>query len=164
MYFKNLSLVAISAVVVLSLVSTSCKKSNDNNNSAGVSATIGTTAFTPSTSTGFFYQGNGYFELAGYSIKGTDSTLLDVSIPGTFKLNTPMDAYHDDASVLYYAGGKEYIASYLFGTAKVTVTSYDSTNHKIGGTFTASLYNFTNANDSLILTNGKFNTSYTVTP
>jgi len=38
----------------------------------------------------------------------------------------------------------------------------DSVNHKIIGTFSGVLYNVTGGSDSLVITNGTFNTGYTV--
>lgn len=160
MRISKLLVLAIAASTVL--ISTSCKKSSDTNNNAALSATIGGTVFTPGTSVGVFWQSNNYFDILGLTVKGNDSTMLDVNIPAGFKLNTPI-VNSNDALVGYQTGSKAYVAGYGYGgSTTITVTSWDSTGHKIVGTFTASLYNMANSNDSLLVTNGKFNSTYTV--
>jgi hypothetical protein len=160
MRISRLLVLALAATTVL--ISTSCKKSNDTNNNATLSATIGGTVVTPPNSVGVFWQSNNYFDVFGFTVKGTDTTVLDINIPSGFKLNTAV-VNGGEYFVGYQTGNKQYLAGMGYGgTTSFTVTSWDSTGHKIAGTFTASLYNISNGNDSLLVTNGKFNTTYTV--
>ncbi len=160
MRISRLLFLALAATTVL--ISTSCKKSNDTNNNATLSATIGGTVVTPSNSVGVLWQSNNYFDVFGFIVKGADTTILEINIPGGFKLNTAA-VNGNEYFVGYQTGNKQYVAGLGYGgTTSFTVTSWDSTGHKIAGTFSASLYNMGNSNDSVLVTNGKFNSTYTV--
>jgi hypothetical protein len=49
------------------------------------------------------------------------------------------------------------------GKASMTINSLDTVGHKISGVFTATAYNTSSTTDSVVITNGKFSSSYTVT-
>src|SRR5215813_11321226 len=104
MQIRNLSLFAISALTALSLISTGCKKSNDSTDGSPVSANIGGTVVStaPAYSAGIPYESNNYFDLFGYSIKGTDSTGLEVTLPADFTLNQKMNSINGVITLAYY--------------------------------------------------------------
>jgi hypothetical protein len=87
-----------------------------------------------------------------------------------FTLNQPFNTDTTDMTLFYYtngSSGKQYgVGSYWFGAgsglAVMTVTSLDTNAHKISGTFSGSLY--ASASDSIVVSNGKFSSSYTVEP
>jgi hypothetical protein len=160
MQLKKLSLFALSAVSAFLLISTGCKKSN-NGNSAAVSATIAGTSFNPSFTGAVYFKSNQYFDLGGYSVTGKDTAFLDISINTPFTVNKVLDN-NTLVTINYITGGKDYLTGYQVGTAALTVTSLDSVNHKIAGTFTGTLYTYGGSNDSVIVSNGRFNTAYTV--
>ncbi|HEY4111811.1 hypothetical protein [Puia sp.] len=151
-------LFALSAVTLLAVFA-SCKKSNDNS-SAAVSATIGGAAFNPVRTAAAHYAANGYFDLGGLGVNGKDSVLLDITIGTPFTLNKVLDN-SGLVTMDYFTATKDYYSAYGIGTATVTVTTLDSVNHKIAGTFSGTLYNSVNDKDSISVINGKFNTAYT---
>ncbi|WP_188928000.1 hypothetical protein [Puia dinghuensis] len=165
MQFKKFTLVAISAVTALFLLTTSCKKSNTN--SAAISANVGGVGFSSSVTTAWYSTDSTIFELGGYSINNHDTVVMSIIIQPPFTLNTAISSNATGFPVAidyYHLNGKDYYAGYGTGHASLTVTSLDSTNHKIAGNFTGTLYNTLANNDSVVVTNGNFNTSYIVQP
>jgi hypothetical protein len=162
---RAIALFVISSAFLLA--ATSCKKSNSNssgNNS--MSATVSGTAWANniavvgvSSSSG----GIGLFEIIGFQFKGGDSTSFALDFASPFTLNQPFSSDTADVIIAYTdsKSGIDYGALLGFGSAVITVTSYDSTSHTIGGTFNGVLYNTGNFSDSVTVTNGKFNSSYT---
>jgi hypothetical protein len=164
---KFLSMRALILVVISSsfLVSvTSCKKSSSGGSSAALSATVSGTAWAPSIPVEAFYIANSQeFGVAGLQLKGGDSVILSVGFPGPITLNQAVSSDTSFLTTVAYEDSKtanDYEGGFSSGHALVTVTSYDATNHKIGGTFSGVLYNLGSGSDSIVITNGSFNTSY----
>ena len=83
------------------------------------------------------------------------------------KVNTPFSTdttqsyigYYDDRFTFSWGAG------YNNGTAIIKITSLDTVNHKIAGTVTGTMYDqLAGTSDSLVVTNGQFNGSYSVLP
>ena len=171
MTLKISSLLTFSALTVFVLLSTtSCKKSSSGS-SAGISATLSGSGsgFQAKSTLGAYSQSSGYIAVAGIMPKTNDSLILEVDISDTAKLNTPMSTDNWPTEGIYYYAIEaytDYEAYYGVGKGSITVTSWDQTNHKIAGTFTATMLNQSGqgAVDSIIVTNGQFNTSYVVGP
>jgi hypothetical protein len=149
------------------LFAASCSKSGGGSSSAGMSATINGTAWANSYPVvALAFSGQAGFEIIGAQFKGGDSTALGLEFQGPVVLNKPFSS-DTTAFVLSYTdikGGNQTGYAVLtggFGKSVVTITSYDSTGHKIGGTFSGVLYNIVTFTDSITITNGKFNTSFT---
>jgi len=167
----GLFLVASASTFAL-LTASSCKKSSSNPSSGGISATVAGTAFNPAVvQAGYFESANEWY-VGGYSIKSNDTSILEVGIFQFFPNQNPQfvvgKSFTTDTTSAYVDyfvngfSGKDYDASNGNGFATFTVTSLDTTAHKIAGTFSGTLY--ANANDSIVVTNGNFNTSYTDEP
>jgi hypothetical protein len=164
---KLLSMRALILVVISSsfLVSvTSCKKSSSGGTSAGLSATVNGTAWANNFEViGLFSISGGEFEIGGDQFKGGDSTAIAIQFLSPVVLNHAISSdtagvdvgYIDSKNLIEYDGGA------IAGHSVLTITSYDSAGHKIGGTFSGVLYNTSGGSDSLIVTNGKFNTTFT---
>jgi hypothetical protein len=169
MQFKTTSLLTlVSLTAGTILAGTSCSKSNSGSNSGSqMSATVGTTPFQTTNTVAVLFQGYGGFEVIGYTIKSGDSTVLDLNFNLPFRLNMPFSSDTTNSEVDYYdtKNGIDYVGG-PFGNGRsiFTITSWDSTNHKISGTVNGVLYNTTSGTDSLILTNGTFSTAYTPEP
>jgi len=145
-----------------------CKKSNSSSGSGGsnsISATIGGSAWNTTVPTQTIYSNfSSVFEIGGGSVKSGDTTTMAVTIGTPFPLHTPISSDTAEVDLLYsnlhtqagYDGGAQ------AGHCLITVTSWDSVNHKIAGTFTGVMYNFTGGTDSLVVTNGNFNTAYSI--
>ncbi|HEV9037827.1 MAG TPA: hypothetical protein VGQ51_14430 [Puia sp.] len=166
MRFKQFSLVTLSTLIVLTAGVTSCSKSGGGSSVNGVTATVGSTGFSPAISVAFYTESGAMWEVGGYTIKSGDTTALVVSIPSPVTVNTKMSTTNSAIGVEYYISGsnKDYLAGPGWGSATLTVTSLDTTGHKIAGNFTGTLYNAMNSNDSIKVTNGQFNTSYLLEP
>ena len=160
---RAFTLVAISSVLLLAI--TSCSKSNNSSSSSGISATVNGSAWANSyTVAGIYYTANSSFDIIAAQMKGGDTTAISVTFNAPLSLNTAIPTnggncdlgYIDTKTQNQYDGG--------FGNAhgSITVTSYDSTGHKVGGTFTGVLYNTAGTGDSIVFTNGKFNTTFQV--
>ena len=166
MQFKHLSLLGLSAVIVFSLISTGCKKSNDSNSGSGsITATVSGTNFSPTSTTAWYSTDSAIFEIGAGSLKAQDTSIFAITFAPPFTINTVLTDIND-VTVDYYHNGNDYFSGYGVGSGHVAmiVTALDTVNHKISGTFTAGLYNFFNDKDSVVVTNGKFNTSYIVQP
>jgi hypothetical protein len=167
----SLFLVASTSIFAL-LTASSCKKSNNSSSGSGVNATIAGTAFNPSVTTGIYGQSEGLWVINGFLMKSGDTSIITVGIYKSFPssepqfvVGKPFTTDTTSASVDYFVNGlsgKVYDASNGDGFATFTVTSLDTTAHKIAGTFSGTLY--ASATDSVVVTNGSFNTSYTVEP
>lgn len=176
MKVTRVSFFALSAIIAFSILVAGCSKSNSNSNtsSTSISATIGSSSFSASAySAGVYSTDSAYFGVLGLQIANKDSSIFSLTFSGPVVLNqqittaTNVNSYLNVGYQPNGANGNYYGASYYDfgqGSAIVTVTSYDSTNHKIAGTFSGVLYNENSSTDSVIVTNGKFSTTYTVIP
>jgi hypothetical protein len=144
-----------------------CSKSSSNNNTSGgtLSATTGSTSFTAGSTVGFYSQGLGLIGVLGYTVKSSDTTLIQLEMAYIPPVN--MSFSSDTVSELglsYQVSGKEYDAYQGQGRVILSMTTADTVNHQIAGTFSGVVYNEVNSGDSLIISNGKFSSSYTVSP
>ena len=155
------SILVIGSVILFA--AGSCKKSSSGGGSAGVSATVSGTAWGSSLPvTGIFFASGSVFEIGAIQFKGGDSTIVALGFNGPVTLNKPFSsdsttldiAYQDIKSQVQYDGVSG------SGRSILTITSYDSVNHKIAGTFTGVLYNDFGGGDSLVVTNGHFNVGF----
>jgi Domain of unknown function (DUF5025) len=159
---RAIVLIVISSAFLL--VAAGCKKSN-NSSSSGMSASVGSNSWSSGSSAtqGAYVTLQGQFQIGGTQIKSGDTSALVVSFLTPFTLGRAMNSdtafidinYIDSKTLNLYDGGSE------AGWSILTVTSYDSTGHTIAGTFNGVLYNLSNSSDSLVIANGKFNSSYT---
>jgi hypothetical protein len=158
----TLGLIATTLTLV---VGTSCKKSNTSNSNNAISATISGTGFAPSITAMFYSTDSALFEFSGATFKTGDTSglILAISTSSPFAINK---AITDPNYVLldYTHNDKDYWNGYTPGHFAVTITSWDSVNHKVVGNFTGTLYSDWGSKDSVVITNGNFNTSYIVQP
>ena len=160
-------LLVFSAVSIFALfTATSCKKSSSSSSGNSLSATISTSAFNPSTTQGVYSATGQIWDIAGFTGKSGDTTGIEIIFFSPITLNKAFKTDTTAASVDYLTSttitGKDYDASQGNGTATLTITSLDTVGHKISGTFTGVLY--ASSSDSVVVTNGKFSTSYTPEP
>jgi hypothetical protein len=159
--------IAVVCSILLAAIITSCKKTNSDSASGSLSASLNGAAFQPVSVQGIQSKSLSYTVLTGLQVQSSDSMFLSVSIPDTMHLNQPINlAGFTTASVIYQntKGTKRYVAGSGYGHGSITLTSWDSTGHKIAGTFTAFLANYNIGTDSVVVSNGQFNSSYTITP
>jgi len=152
-----LALASLTAVSIFS----SCKKSNDANNTAGISASLGGKAW---QSTTVDAEDNGFGTLTLIGFRTSDTSVLNIGILDAIKVN---QADPLDNSEVWFGkhDGTTYTGATSFGGhGSLTVTSWDTAGHKIAGVFSGVFYNTANDQDSMVVTGGHFNNSYTVTP
>ncbi|HLX67403.1 MAG TPA: hypothetical protein VKR41_10420 [Puia sp.] len=164
---RALPLLIVSSAFLLAV--TSCKKSSNNGGASGsMSATVGSTAWANNYATVGLYAssfGIGLFDIIGLQFKNGDSSEFTLEFPTPITVNLPVNA--DTAALIITYSDSKSGETYTgmtggFGNVVLTVTSYDSTHHTIGGTFNGSMVSVTNFPDSILVTNGKFSTNYTV--
>lgn len=159
------TLLAFSSFAFFSLVISSCKKSNSSSSNGQFTATIGSTAWSSNEPvTGLYVSNITTFELGGEYLKSGDSTAFAISFAAPFIMHTPIssDTAAVDVGYINATTQAEYDGGGVAGHSILTVSSWDSVNHKISGTFSGVLYNITGGSDSLVVTNGAFSSSYTV--
>jgi hypothetical protein len=162
MKFNATSLLSLSVIAVSTLFfATSCKKNNNNGSSAGVSASINGTVFTPAQTAALYYQGYGYVDVIGYKIIGTDSSAIDIQFQDTISLNRPADIgyYSTSAQIVWLDKSTDYDSWNDKSHGTMTVTSFDKTNKKVSGTFSGVFY-ASSGTDSVKVTGGTFNSAY----
>jgi hypothetical protein len=160
---KKRQLLALSTAfaLALSIGVTSCKKDKDDSGaSAQYSANVGGTAFKPNVvvAAEFF----DFIMITGYEGRsGGDTVILDLSIPDTVTVNSKL-TFDDNVGLDYY-NHKQTFMYENYGKAHGTVsfTTVDKVNRKIAGTFSGVLYSRSSSSDSVVVKDGKFNTSYT---
>jgi hypothetical protein len=151
-------------VLLLLLIIGGCSKhNNDSSPSSTFSATIGSSNFQGTTTLAAYSVGIDLLAVISYSVHPNDTSAFQITMPWPPPVNKPFPA-DSLLSLSYTAKGVEYDAWSSLGQLQLTVTSIDSIGHKIGGSFSAVGHSTTNANDSVVITNGKFSTSYNVNP
>lgn len=154
-------LAAISAAFVLAAAG--CKKSSNSSSSAGLTATVNGNGWASSIPVvGVYFAGGLDFNIEGVQLKSTDTTEFTLIFYSPITLNKTISSDTSQVVVAYLDGhtGAAYSGIQGGGRVLVTITSYDSAASKIGGTFSGSLWNINNNSDSLVVTNGKFNTTF----
>lgn len=160
MNFKSTSLFSLFLIVVSTLFfSTSCKKSNSGSN--GISATVNGSGLNPAQTTAVDLQGA--LTVAGMTITGTDTVGIGVSFNDTVSVNKAQDIFASDNVIVTYKN-KSLVYNSWAGSSHgtLTVTTLDKTGKRVAGTFSGVIYSALNGNssDSIVITNGNFNTTY----
>lgn len=156
MKLKATSLLSLSVFAISALVFTSsCSKSNSSS-SSGISATIRGKTYQPATVQAT--DSVGFILVEGVSL--SDTSGLSVEFPDTASINETYDIAHAFATVMYIKGMSFYQSWTGGAHGSLTVTALDKVNKKVAGQFSGVLYNAYGTGDSVIVTNGQFNTSY----
>ncbi len=151
------TIIAVTAFSIL-LMTFGCKKSSSpGTSSSGLTGSFSGTVFQPSLVVGLD-QGS-YLNVAGLQIKGTDSVGVLIDFPDNVSVNSSLT--FSQAEVIYNdsKGTFDFESENTPSHGIVTVTSFDKTNLKVAGTYSGVIYD--NNNDSVVITNGTFNTAYT---
>lgn len=149
-------------VLFIGFLSVGCKKSSSSTGSGTFSATVGDTAFTPGDVAGIYVTADQAWSILAYQIKAGDTVSFDINIYLPFTVNQPIAPNFTNILYQNAMGEPYYNAIGHTPNLAITVTSVDSVNHNIAGTFSGSLYDENGTGDSVVVTNGKFNTSYSV--
>jgi hypothetical protein len=103
------------------------------------------------------------FDVAGAQITAGDTTGFSMTFYAPITVNKAYGSdtasidiqYQDAKSGTLYDGGT------LAGHSTLTITSYNTSNFTIGGTFSGVLYNVNTGIDSITVTGGTFSTTFT---
>jgi hypothetical protein len=148
--------------LALSAFLPACQKAN--NTPPAITATFGTTAFQSTTYSNTYSESSGTFTINADMTTNTDSSSLLLSFQSLFQLNVPFNSDTTLTTTAIYTvnQGLNYIAGLddALGHIVITITAWDSSQHTIAGTFSGEAINGNNSADSLNMTNGKFNTTY----
>jgi len=154
---KNLSLRLLTVGILALISAAACKKSKDGD-SGGLSATINGSSYQGSQVTGIYQQG--YITIGGVQFQGGDSLFLSLDIPDTAHVNNPIDLYSGGITYIKWKTKNTYEYDFNGSHGSTTLTSWDKANKKIAGNFKGVIYSVTNSNDSIVVANGQFNTTY----
>jgi hypothetical protein len=149
----------------LLLAAGSCKKSNSSASNPGMSATVNGNAWSSSNAVvGVYFSGGSDFNIAGVQLNSSDTTQFTLIFYTPITLNQTVSSDTSQVVIAYLDGktGAAYNAIAGGGQALITITAYDSVGSRIGGTFSGVMHNINNPSDSLVVANGKFNTSFQV--
>ena len=169
MNVKRLLLPAVFSFSIVSLAGmVGCSKSSSNSTSSEgtMTATVNGASYSAkSYVVAGYLTSYGQLIVQGDSIVGSDTTQIQVAMPYIPAVNHPISTDSSQYVGISYIGpSKEYDAYFgLNGShGVVTLTGEDTVNLRVIGNFSGVLYNITNASDSIVITNGQFNSTYTV--
>jgi hypothetical protein len=157
----------LASAAILLVVFTACKKSSNSSStpSGTLTATISGTSFKGTVFSNTYDTSLTAYIFNGASLAAGDSTILTVGFPDTTQVGIPLvidgtmiylSYYNSNTQVFYVQPGDGTTGTFL-------LTSLNATTHTAVGTFSGvTLYNSTNNQDSVVVTNGKFNLSYEV--
>ena len=104
----------------------------------------------------------GLFVITGFMAKSTDTFQLNLSFRDTVTVNSKL-AFANDQAVLYHIntkGAPTYSSWAWYAHGTVSFTTVDKVNKKLAGKFSGVLYLHGAPPDSLVVTDGQFNTTY----
>lgn len=157
---KSRQILAMTTVLALtlSIAVTSCKKDKDDNNASQISATVGTDAFKSAYVTGLY--SSGYITIGGVAKVGSDSATISLTFRSDAEVNKALD--WDNLYVYYYkySGQTGYSSQNTNTHGTFTATAIDKTNKKVSGTFSGVVYPTYGGSDSVVIKDGKFNSTY----
>jgi hypothetical protein len=142
-----------------------CTKSNSSNSSTGsMSASLGGAAWASNYPiTAIYTSASQEFQLESFKVVSGDTTGFAIRFYGPVTLNQALSSTSTNIDIEYAnsLGDSLYSSGAFSGHSTLTITSYDSTGHTIGGTFGGVLYAVTGGIDSTVVTNGTFSTPFT---
>lgn len=146
---------------------TGCSKNNGNSASSGAvfTATVNGKDFVPTVAGGDDVTSGNFFYIAGNQVSAADTIILSISMPDNPALNMAIP-FDGSNTVMAYEDIKTGTVFSNNGMSSppgsITVTSLSPPTNQIAGTFSGTLYSQSNASDSMVVTNGKFDVSYTI--
>jgi hypothetical protein len=153
------------SLITLCAALPACQKAN--NTSYGITATFGSTNFQATSYSNTYSESGSTFTINADMTTTADTSSLLLRFQSPSQLNIPFNSdtaltttviYSINQSVNYIAG-----LDAAYGHCIITITAWDSTQHTIAGTFSGETINSNSSADSLSMTNGKFNLTYTTT-
>jgi len=170
MRIKQLTIFALSAITLVSSLSTSCKKSNSSdppnpykNNSLNATVNGASFTITGGNAEGYHDTVQHLWRIGG--LRTTDSAALSLFIYDTFTVNQPVTT--PKSALEYVPSAKAGYYNYVgVCNTTITVTSLDTANRIITGTFGGNLtgngilYFGKAVTDTTVVTHGNFSVYY----
>jgi hypothetical protein len=162
---KTLLLSALVVFVGILFLASSCKKGGGPVAAPiGVIGTVGDSNFVSTGTQSYYDTSLNILLVAGVSSRSYDSSTLSIQFPPPIRVNVPVSSDSEAVLMGYFNRGISYIggAKPYRGHAVYTVTSWDSVNRKLQGTFSGTMYSNSQGHigDSLVVTKGAFNVTY----
>jgi hypothetical protein len=153
-----------SLFLIVLIVNSSCKKSNNSNSTGTTSATVSGTAYQSSISSGVDITSGNTFDLITAQTKGGDSLIMEFTFPDTVAVNKayPLGGSQTAASLSYTDWKTQdwFSTGWNAPSGTLTITSLNKSSHNVQGNFSAIVWKA--GGDSLIIKNGQFNFNYQV--
>ena len=130
-------LCALAALPLLALA-VGCSKSSTKSNTSGgsLTATVGASAFTSSIAVGVYSQTFDLFSVIGETIQSKDTSEIQLTFPYPPLVNHPVSSDTvQGIGLTYTVPGKQYDAYLSQGHWTLTITTGDTVNHTLAGTF-----------------------------
>ncbi|HEV9037365.1 MAG TPA: hypothetical protein VGQ51_12110, partial [Puia sp.] len=113
---------------------------------------------------GVYSHSLGFMAVLGYTISSNDTTGFQIQFSYVPPVGITFSSDTTATGLTYFVPGKRYDAFLGQGVVIVNLSVADTVNHKLAGTFSGTVYNDANPNDSAVITNGKFISTYSVQP
>ena len=167
MKIKRLPLLIVSALSFsLLLLTAGCSKSTTPPlpTNGTLTATTGSTNFSGAQVESVYSQYLASVAVLGYTIQSTDTTGIQLQFAYMPPVGLTFSSDTTETGLTYFTGGKRYDAYTAVGRVIMSLSVADTVGHKLTGSFSGTIYNDANANDSMVVTNGKFSCTYSVQP
>jgi hypothetical protein len=159
---KPLPVPVLSIVLIVALLGASgCRKPDDGPGAAArFSATINGEIFQPTKVES--HAQNGLFVITGLMPKAADTFQLQLLIRDTINVHSKLTFKNNEATLYHIntKGSPTYSSLAWYAHGEITFTSVDKSNKKLAGQFSGVIYIHGAPADSLVITDGQFNTTY----
>ena len=146
------------------LLTAGCSKSSNQPTGGTLSATAGGKTFNAAQVGGVYSKSLNFMAVLGQTFQSNDSTGFQIQFAYVPPVGVTFSSDSTATGLTYFTTGKRYDAFVGQGRVIVNLSVADTVNHKLAGTFSGTVYNDANGNDSVIVTNGKFSSTYSVQP
>jgi hypothetical protein len=147
------------------LLAAGCSKTNSSLSTNGtLSATAGGAAFNATQVGGVYSRSLGFMAVLGYSIHSNDTTGFQLQFAYVPPVGITFSSDSTPTGLTYFIPGRRYDAFLGQGKVLVNLSVADTVNHKLAGSFSGTVYNDAILTDSVVITNGKFSSTYSVQP
>jgi hypothetical protein len=161
LYPKSITLLAVAGIALAAFISSCSKSTGAGAGYNPFTAAVNGNSFASDNLTGVYDKPNSRIQITSTQFMVDDTVNLIINIPYNSVVNKQVPNWPD---VLQYGHSKGfdtvgyYSSSRGKGRQSLTLAFWDTTNHRIGGTFNGILYSV--KGDSVSVTGGRFNATY----
>lgn len=147
------------------LLAPGCSKSSNGLPSDGtMSASADGAAFNAAQVAGVYSKSLNFMAVLGYTVHSNDTTGFQIQFAYVPPVGITFSSDSTATGLAYFTPGKRYDAFQGQGKVVVNLSVADTVKHMLAGSFSGTVYNDINSKDSVVVTNGKFNSTYSVQP